>query len=208
MKSETIDQSASPEKIRYRDLFAVFFQLGLFTFGGGYAMLPLMEREIVTKRHWVHETDIMDVFAVAQSFPGPIAVNSATFIGYRLAGRRGALASTLGCVLPSFLVISIIAAGFSQFQNLPVVQNVFFGVRAAVTALILTAAIKMGRKAIVDWIALAIMLLTVLLVLALGVHPILTIIGGGLTGALLYWFFPEWTSRQTSGAQQRTQVKK
>lgn len=208
MKREAADQPAGPGNIRYRDLFAVFFQLGLFTFGGGYAMLPLMEREIVHKRQWVHEHDIMDVFAVAQSFPGPIAVNSATFIGYRLAGRLGALASTLGCVLPSFLVISIVAAGLSHYQDLPVVQNIFFGVRAAVTALILAAALKMGKKAIVDWFSLIIMLLTMLLVLVLDIHPILTIIGGGLSGALLYWFFPQWTSRQTPGTSDRAQVKK
>ncbi len=179
-------------KVRYRSLFSVFFKIGLFTFGGGYAMLPLMERELVTKHHWVHEKDIMDVFAVAQSFPGPIAVNAATFTGFRLAGRRGAVASTLGCVLPSFLVISIIAAGFSQFQDLPVVQHVFLGIRAAVTAQIFLAALKMGKKALVDWVSLTLMLLTIVLILFLDLHPILTVIGGGLAGSVLYWLFPAW----------------
>ena len=183
-------------KVKYRSLFFVFFKIGLFTFGGGYAMLPLMERELVNNHHWVDEKDIMDVFAVAQSFPGPIAVNAATFTGFRLAGRLGAVTSTLGCVLPSFLVLSIIAAGFSQFQDLPVVQHVFFGIRAAVTAQIFLAAIKMGKKALVDWVSILIMLVTVILILILDLHPILTVIGGGLAGSALYWLFPAWSKRK------------
>ncbi len=188
------DDSIAP--IRHRDLFRVFFKLGLFTFGGGYAMLPLIEKEMVEKRHWIHEQDIMDVFAVAQSFPGPIAVNSATFIGFRLKGRTGALAATLGCILPSFLVILLVASVFSRYQELTVVQNVFVGIRAAVTALILSAAIKMGKKAIVDRVSLSLMILTIGLVFILGIHPILTVIGGAVSGALLYWIFPDWASQK------------
>jgi chromate transporter len=196
-----VAMSNSSTPVRYRSLFAVFFKIGLFTFGGGYAMLPLMERELVTKHRWVDEKDIMDVFAVAQSFPGPIAVNAATFTGYRLAGRLGAISSTMGCVLPSFLVISIIAAGFSQFQDLPIVQNVFFGIRAAVTAQIFLAALKMSKKAIVDWVSLLIMLITVALILFLDLHPILTVIGGGLAGTALFWLFPAWSRRKVGSGQ-------
>jgi chromate transporter len=116
-------------------MFLTFFRIGAFTIGGGYAMLPLIEREFVEKQGWVSEDEIVDIFAIVQSVPGVIAINSSIFIGYRIAGLAGALAATLGMVLPSFIIISVIAAFFVQFRDIPAVQNAFAGIRAGVTAL-------------------------------------------------------------------------
>src|SRR5690554_1685295 len=106
-------------------LFTVFFRIGAFTFGGGYAMIPYIEREIVEKNHWIEREEIIDIFAVVQSVPGVIAVNSSTFVGYRVAGWAGAVAATLGVVLPSYIIISIIALFLYNFKDYPYVNEAF-----------------------------------------------------------------------------------
>ncbi|NCB00385.1 MAG: chromate transporter, partial [Clostridia bacterium] len=122
----------SVKRPSYFTLLATFFKIGLFTFGGGYAMIPLIEREVVEKRYWISEKDLVDLIAISQSLPGVFAINLSTFIGKRQRGRLGAIASATGCALPSFLVILAIAAGLARYQNLAVVQHFFIGVRAAV----------------------------------------------------------------------------
>ncbi len=127
------------------DLFKVFFKIGAFTFGGGYAMIPLIKREVSEKRDWIKEEEILDVIAVAESTPGPIAINSATFIGTRRAGWLGALCATMGVVVPSFLIIFIISIFFRQFADYEVVKFALMGLRAGVLALIIKALFSMAK---------------------------------------------------------------
>ncbi len=173
----------------YRALFLTFFKIGLFTFGGGYAMIPLMAKEVVEHKKWFSEEEVVDIIAVAQSLPGPIAVNTAAFIGHRLAGRRGALVGLLGCALPAVLVILVIAAFLSRFQDNLVVQNIFRGVRAAVTALILAAGLRLAKKSIHDALTLFIAAATIIAVSFLKVPALLAILTGAVAGLLygLVW---------------------
>lgn len=168
----------------YRKLFTTFFKIGLFTFGGGYAMIPLMEREVVEHQKWFTEIEVVDIIAVAQSLPGPIAVNTATFIGRRLAGRRGALVGLLGCTLPSVLVIMVIAATLVNIQDNIIIQNIFRGVRAAVTALILISAVRLARKSIHDAFTMVIAAATVIAVSFLQLSALWAIVGGCIAGLL------------------------
>lgn len=126
-------------------LFAIFFKIGAFTFGGGYAMIPIIQKEVSEKKKWITNEEILDVFAISESTPGPIAINSATFIGYKICGFWGSFFATLGVVLPSFIIISIISLALDKFQNLKVVQYAFFGIRAGVLALIVKAFWSMAK---------------------------------------------------------------
>ncbi|MBC8569731.1 chromate transporter [Oscillospiraceae bacterium NSJ-54] len=126
-------------------LFLTFLKIGAFTFGGGYAMIALMQREVVEKRHWITDEDIMDIITIAESTPGVIAVNSATFIGYKTAGFWGAFFATLGVTLPSFVVISVISLFFVQFKSLKIVAYAFEGIRAGIAVLIVSAVIKLSK---------------------------------------------------------------
>ncbi len=140
------------------DLFRVFFKIGAFTFGGGYAMIPLIKREVSEKRDWIREEEMLDVIAVAESTPGPIAINSATFIGTRRAGWLGALCATMGVVVPSFLIIFIISIFFKQFAEYEIVQFALLGLRSGVLALIVKALFSMSKhcpKNIVSYIIAA-----------------------------------------------------
>ena len=128
------------------DLFLTFLKIGAFTFGGGYAMIPLIQREIVEKKHWISDEEILDIVAIAESTPGPIAINSATFVGYRAGGFAGAFFATFGVVLPSFLIILAISFVLRQFQELKPVQYAFQGIRAGVLALIIRAMVSMYRQ--------------------------------------------------------------
>ena len=168
------------------DIFLTFFKLGCFTFGGGYAMIPLIEREVVINKQWVKDADIIDIFAVSESIPGAIAINTSTFIGYKIAGRKGAFASMLGVILPSFIIITLTAAFFGRFQDSPIVKAAFLGIRSAVAGLILIAAIKIGKTAVRDRITAGIMIFAVILVLVLDIHAIFAIIGGAITGLVVY----------------------
>jgi len=127
-------------------VFWVFFRIGAFTFGGGYAMIPLISEETVNKKKWISESDILDIIAIAESTPGPIAINSATFVGYRVAGFWGSFFATLGVVTPSFVIILIISYILNEFKELKAVQYAFSGIRAGVLALILKALIKMYKQ--------------------------------------------------------------
>jgi chromate transporter len=167
-------------------LFSTFFKIGLFSFGGGYAMIPLIEKEIVDKKGWVNKEEIVDVLAVAQSTPGAVAVNSATAIGYKIAGKKGALFSTLGVAIPSFTIIITIATFFSRFKDFTIVKNAFSGIGAAVVALILTAAISVSKNSIKDRMDILVAFITVLLVAFFKVNPIFLIIGGAAMGGVIY----------------------
>lgn len=175
--------------VSWRQLAAIFWtflKIGPVTFGGGYAMIPLIEREVVTRRRWISERDIAEVFAVSESIPGAIAINSATFIGYRLAGARGAVAALAGILLPTFLIVLLLCVVFLQVQDEPKIKGAFQGIKAAIVALIAYAAYKIGKTAVLDKTTLFIVLGTVALLLGLKVHPILVIVvGGALSVALV-----------------------
>ena len=128
------------------DLFVTFFRIGAFTFGGGYAMVPLIKSEAADKKGWISEEDMLDIIAIAESTPGPIAINSATFVGYKTAGVLGSACATLGVVLPSFLIIALLGALLDRFSSLKPVAYAFFGIRAGVLALIIKALISMFKK--------------------------------------------------------------
>ena len=127
-------------------LFITFFKIGAFTFGGGYAMIPVIEREMCEKHKWLKGEEILDIFAISESTPGPIAINSATFVGYRVAGMLGSFCATLGVVLPSFIIISLISLVLKEFSELEVVQFAFNGIRAGVLALVIKAFYSMYKK--------------------------------------------------------------
>lgn len=127
-------------------LFFSFIKIGIFTFGGGYAMIPLIEKEVVEKRKWITNKEILDIIVIAESTPGPIAVNAATFIGYKTAGFPGALGATIGVVLPSFLIIATISLVLRQFENMKTVKFAFEGIRAGVLALIIKALVSMYKQ--------------------------------------------------------------
>lgn len=144
-------------------LFSVFFKIGAFTFGGGLAMIPLIQREVVENRHWAEEQDVLDIVAIAESTPGPIAINSATFFGYRVAGFWGAAAATFGTVLPSFVIISLISMVLSAFEQNVYVQYAFAGIRAGVLALLVKAVWTMAKKCPKEWWAYGIVALAFVL---------------------------------------------
>lgn len=131
---------------RLWELFLSFLKIGAFTFGGGYAMMPIMHKEVVEKKQWATDDDILKLLVISESTPGVLAVNSATFIGYKIAGFWGALLATLGVVLPSFIVISIVSLFIIQFKELEWVGYAFMGIRAGVAMLILNAVFKLSKK--------------------------------------------------------------
>jgi len=180
------------------EIFITFFKIGAFTFGGGYAMIPLIEREVITNKGWIkNEEEIIDVFAVAESIPGAIAINSSTFVGYKIAGRVGAIVAACGVILPSFITITLIAAFFSKFQDNPTVKAAFMGIRSTVVALILMAAIKVGKKSVKDKISAVISIVTIILVLVLDIHAIFSIVGGAIVGVIIYYTSPKKVAQIT-----------
>ncbi len=138
-------------------LLAIFLKIGAFTFGGGYAMIPLIQREVVENEKWITDDDILEIVAIAESTPGPIAINSATFVGYRVAGFWGAFCATVGVVLPSFCIILLISAILNQFRDNKVVQYAFNGIRVGVLALIVKALWTMYQKAPKSWVSYIVM---------------------------------------------------
>jgi chromate transporter len=165
-------------------LFTTFFKIGIFTLGGGYAMIPLIEDEVVNKHHWMEKEEMLDLIAIAQSCPGVFAINIATFVGYKLHKTRGAICSTLGTALPSFLIILAIAIFFSQFKDNPVVAAMFRGIRPAVVALIAVPTFNLGKRAQLNKWTIWIPIISALLIWLLGVSPIWIIIAAGVGGYL------------------------
>ena len=163
-------------------LFLVFLRIGPMTFGGGYSMIPLIEREIVERKQWLTTREIANIFAVSESVPGAIGINSATFIGYRLAGVKGAIAALIGVLLPTFTIVLILSTFFLQVQHHPKVEAAFEAIRATIVALIAYAAVKIGKTAVVDITTIVLIVITVTLLFLSHLHPILWIVGGGLVG--------------------------
>lgn len=165
-------------------VFFSFFRIGAFTFGGGYAMIPLIQNEAVEKRHWVTDDDILEIIAIAESTPGPIAINSATFVGYKAAGVLGSVCATLGVVIPSFVIILLISAVLQQFNSYPVVQYAFMGIRAGVLALLVKALWTMFKKSPKGWFSYVMMAVAFVLTAILHINVIIVIIGCAVAGVV------------------------
>ena len=164
------------------EAFKTFFKIGIFTLGGGYAMIPLIEEEVVNRKQWVSKDEMLDLIAIAQSCPGVFAINIATFVGYKLNKTRGAIATTIGTALPSFLIILAIAMFFSQFKDNPVVAAMFRGIRPAVVALIAVPTFNLGKRAKLNMWTIWIPVASALLIWWMGVSPIWIIIAAGISG--------------------------
>lgn len=175
----------SEKKISLWKLYRAFFRIGAMTFGGGYAMLPIIEREIVEKENWVTQEEVMDYFALGQCTPGVIAVNTATFVGRKLRGLPGAIAATAGVVSPSFLIILFVASLVKNFSHLLWVQNALAGVRICVCILIFNAVIKMWKSAIVDWITLALYILILAASIFFNASPVLMVVLAAIAGLII-----------------------
>ena len=172
----------------YWELFITFFRMGAVTFGGGYAMLPILQREVVDGKGWCTNEELADYYAIGQCTPGIIAVNTATFIGFKQKGVAGGLVATYGVVLPSFIVIGLIAALLQNFADYAVVQNAFAGIRVAVTVLILNAVVKLLKSSVVDKLTACVFLAVGLLAFFLDVSPVLFVVAAGLLGvAVRVW---------------------
>ena len=176
---------------RISDLFLTFMKIGFFTFGGGYAMLSIIEDNCVGKKKWITRDDMMNVTVIAESTPGPIAINCATFIGYRQAGILGSIAATVGIVLPSFAVILIISAFLDNFLEIEVVKNAFRGIKCAVGILIISAAVNMIKNMKKKPFPIAVMVCSTLVMLSidlfsLGFSAITIIVFAALLGLAVF----------------------
>ena len=170
------------------DMFLTFAKVGVMTFGGGYAMLPILQREVVENKGWATEEELADYFAIGQCTPGVIAVNTATFIGQKLKGIPGGIAATLGVVFPSLIIISLLAGVIEAFSHIVWVQNAFGGIRVCVCVLILNAVVKLFKKAVVDKFTFAIFLLVALLSYFLPVSPVVFVLLAAAAGiAIKVW---------------------
>jgi len=168
-------------------IFSTFLKIGAFTIGGGYAMIPLIEREVVESRKWISREEFVELLALAQAAPGVIAMNIAVFVGYKALGMKGVFAATIGSVLPSFCSILAIATVFTDFKENPVVENIFKGVRPAVVALIAVPMIRMVRTVHLTWITALIPLSAIILIHFAHLNPVWTILMAAFGGILWSW---------------------
>lgn len=166
-------------------LFLTFAKIGAFTFGGGYAMLPMLQREVVQKKKWATEDEVLDYFAIGQCTPGVIFVNTATFVGYKHRGIPGAICATAGGVFPSLVIIIIIAAVLNNFAELPVVQFAFGGIRVVVGVLIFNATIGLWKKSVVDKIGVVLAVIAFAVVTFTSLSPVWMVLMGAVIGILV-----------------------
>ena len=156
----------------YLDIFTCFAKIGAFTIGGGYAMIPIIQKEVVDKRGWISEEDFMDVLAISQSAPGILAVNISIFLGHKLKGTKGSIVATLGSTLPSFTIILLIAMFFAGYQDNPTVMAIFKGIRPVVVSLIAVPMINMAKKAKLNFYTGSLAVITALLIIFMKVSPL------------------------------------
>ena len=166
-------------------LFISFARVGVMTFGGGYAMIPILEREIVDERGWASSEELMDYYAVGQCTPGVIAVNTATFIGRKTAGILGGIAATLGVVFPSLVIICVIAGILTNFADIPAVKSAFAGIRVCVCVLIFNAVVKLWKKSVVDKKTLALYAVILLASLLTDLSPVIFVLFAAVSGIVL-----------------------
>jgi chromate transporter len=184
----------------YWNSFKTFFKIGMFTLGGGYAMIPLIEEEVVNRHRWIDRKEMLDLIAIAQSCPGVFAINISIFVGYKLNKVRGAVATALGTALPSFLIILAIAIFFHQFEDNRVIAAMFKGIRPAVVALIAVPTFNLAKRAQLNWFTIWIPVVSALLIWLLGVSPIWIIIAAGLGGYIYGKVTPSSVPEGTTNA--------
>lgn len=189
---------------RLFEIFAVFFKIGLFTIGGGYAMLPIIQKEVVETKGWMTDEEFLDAISLTNSLPGPLATNSATFVGYRVQRVPGAVAAILGAATPSVIIILLIAMVFTNIMDYPVVQYVFIGVRPAVVALILYAVIKLAKSVkITQYLNWVVTGLAFLAIAVLKWHPIVVVVLAATYGILLRGRVVKAMDAQTKKKEER-----
>jgi chromate transporter len=169
----------------YFELFITFAKIGFMTFGGGYAMLPMLQREVCETKQWAENTEIMDYYAIGQCTPGIIAINVATFIGKKYKGNLGGIVATFGMVFPSLMIISFIAAIVQNFSQIVWVQNAFAGVRICVSVFIVSAVLKLFKHAVIDWITALIFSAVLAGSLFLSLSPVVFVLAAGIVGILI-----------------------
>ncbi|MHB9294200.1 chromate transporter [Hollandina sp. SP2] len=170
----------------YFELWLTFTKIGCLTFGGGYAMIPVLERELIRKKGWTTMEEVMDYYTIAQVTPGIIAVNTATFIGFKRKGLLGGLLTTFGFVFPGILFVTVIAVFLQNFADYPLVQHAFTGIRVAVGALILDTVMKLLKGVFKDGKALVIFILSLTLSVVFNPNPVLLVVAAGVAGFFLY----------------------
>lgn len=168
------------------NLLLVFAKIGAFSFGGGYVMIPLMQREVVEKFHWISQESFIDMIAISQSTPGPIAVNIATFTGYKVNGVWGSVVATFAVTIVTFTLTLILMRKLDDLKENKEMQDFFYGLRPAVVITIFAVAIKLGKSAVIDWFSWGIMLIVVLGIQKFKIHPLLCILGSGILGVIIY----------------------
>lgn len=187
----------------YLELLWSFFQIGLFSFGGGYASLPLIQTQVVDLNGWLNMTEFVDIITISQMTPGPIAINASTFVGMRVAGVGGAAVATIGCVLPSCIIVLLLAFLYYKYRNLSIIQGALSGLRPAVVSLIASAGVGILILALwggdtlwsfaiekVDWIAVGIFALGLFVLRKFKFNPIYVMLGAGVVGLCVYPFLP------------------
>ncbi|MFA6655360.1 MAG: chromate transporter [Bacillota bacterium] len=167
-------------------LFVSFLKVGAFAFGGGYAMIPLISEEVVTYRGWLEMEEFIDVIAISQGTPGPIAINSATFVGFKVAGVIGSITATLGVVLPSFVIMMVLGRLFLRYKEVPVVKHMLSGIRPVVVALILAAAFSVLPNSITGIIPAIVAAVVIIAIVVFDVDPILLLVLSGVMGFFAY----------------------
>ncbi|AOY75940.1 chromate transporter [Clostridium formicaceticum] len=167
-------------------LFITFLKIGAFSFGGGYAMLPLIEKEVVNIHGWLTSTEFVDIIAISEMSPGPISINTATFIGFRLFDVKGAVLATLGVVLVSFFLVTILARLIIQYKGSPFVEGIFGGIRPAVIGLIAAACVALFQTSIIDFRSFVISLIVFMILYKSKLHPIGVILLSGVLGIVFY----------------------
>jgi len=172
----------------YLDLFTTFAKVGVMTFGGGYAMLPILQREVVENKGWATDEELTDYYAIGQCTPGVIAVNTATFVGKKQHGIPGSIAATLGIIFPSLIIIMTIAALITNFADIPAVKHIFAGIRVCVCVLILNSVVKLWKKTVVDKATLAVFICVFVLAVFLDVTPVVFVLLSAAAGLVLGYF--------------------
>lgn len=166
------------------EMFIAFFKIGAFTFGGGYAMIPLIEEEVVNNKKWIEKEEFMDILVVSQSLPGALAVNCSMFLGYKIAGIVGGCVALLAVILPSFFIILLIAAFFMQFRNNYYVNAAFMGINAAVPLLVLVGAISLGKGLERNTRTIIIIIIALISLVFFDIHPVIVIVASAIYGAV------------------------
>ncbi|MBM7870980.1 chromate transporter [Clostridium pascui] len=167
-------------------MFISFFKIGAFTFGGGYAMIPLIEEEVVNNKKWIAKEEFVDILVISQSFPGALAVNTSIFIGYKVNGAIGGIIALLGTILPSFIIILLVASVFMQFRNNYYVEQVFKGINGAVPVLVLIAILSISKSVKKSYLNFGIIIIALILLQVLNVNPVVVIILSGVFGVIYY----------------------